>query len=205
VLSDPVAVRADNSDNYFLPSFTARLNITDKLVARIAGSRTLTRQTLTNLGLNETYKLGPPASFFVSGGNTNLKPYLAWNGDSGIDYYFNRSSYASIAGFYKKVDNFVSLVTQPRQILGYDFLDTRPTNAQSANVYGFEAAAQFTFDFLPAPLDGFGVSTNYTKVESSVKFDPSLSTQVFNVEGLSDSANVVLFYDEGADPDPGRV
>jgi TonB-dependent receptor len=196
-LSDPVPVAATNNYNYFLPSFTARLNVTDKLVARIAGSRTLTRPTLTDLGLNESYNLRPPASFFVSGGNPRLKPYLAWNADIGLDYYLNRSSYASIAGFYKKVDNFVSLVTQHRQILGYDFLDTRPTNAQSANVYGFEVAAQMTFDFLPAPLDGFGFSANYTKVESSVKFDPALSTQVFNVEGLSDSANLVLFYEKG--------
>jgi TonB-dependent receptor len=196
-LSDPVAVSAKNDYNYFLPSLSARLNITDQLVARLAGSRTLTRPTLTSLGLNESYNLRPPASFFVSGGNPGLKPYLAWNADVGLDYYFSRSSYASIAGFYKKVDNFVSLVTQPRQILGYNFLDTRPTNAQSAEVYGFEAAAQATLDFLPSPFDGFGFSANYTKVESSVTFDPSLSAQVFNVEGLSDSANLVAFYEKG--------
>ena len=196
-LSSPVDVEATNKYGYFLPSVSARLNLSDQLVLRAAGSRTLTRPTLTSLGLTESYNLRPPASFFVSGGNPELKPYLAWNGDVSLDYYLNASSYVSIAGFYKKVDNFVSLVTQPRQILGRSFLDTRPTNAQSAEVYGFEVAAQVTFDFLPAPFDGLGVSANYTKVESSVRFDPSLSAQVFNVEGLSDSANLVAFYEKG--------
>lgn len=34
-------------------------------------------------------------------------------------------------------------------------------------------------------------------MESSSGFDPALTTQVFNVEGLSDSANAVLFYEKG--------
>ncbi|WP_165799496.1 TonB-dependent receptor [Sphingomonas oleivorans] len=196
-LTPPIPVTATNNYNYLLPSATFRLNLTDELVVRVAGSRTLTRPTLTNLSLNESFTVRPPASFFSSGGNPALKPYLAWNADLGLDYFLSRTSYASIAGFYKKVDNFVSLVTRPRQILGYTFLDTRPTNAESAEIYGFEAAVQYTFDILPAPFDGLGFSANYTKVESSVAFDPSLAAQVFNVEGLSDSANVVAFYEKG--------
>jgi TonB-dependent receptor len=130
-------------------------------------------------------------------GNPYLKPYLAWNADSSLDYYLNRVSYASIAGFYKKISNFVSQVGVQRELLGYEFLDTRLRNAQSATVYGAEFTLQTTFDFLPSPFDGFGFSANYTKVNSSQTFDPSLTTQVFNVEGLSDSANLVLFYEKG--------
>ena len=196
-LSDPVPVRVKNNYSYLLPSATFRLNFTDKLVGRASVSRTLTRPTLTNLGVSQSYTLRPPQSFYASGGNPNLKPYLAWNTDLALDYYFNRGSYVSVAGFYKKVSNFVSLVTQPREILGYTFQDTRPTNAQEAEIEGVEAAFQYTFDFLPAPFDGLGLSANYTKVDSSVSFDPSLSTQVFNVEGLSDSANLVVFYEKG--------
>jgi len=197
-LSDPLPVSATNNYHYLLPSFTARLNLTDELVARVAGSRTLTRPTLSDLGFGQSYTTRPPNQFFVTGnGNPYLKPYLAWNADSSLDYYLNRVSYASIAGFYKKISNFVSQVGVQRELLGYDFLDTRLRNAQSATVYGAEFTLQTTFDFLPSPLDGFGVSANYTKVTSSQTFDPSLTTQVFNVEGLSDSANIVLFYEKG--------
>ena len=195
--SAPVAVTADNSYHYFLPSASFRYNITDDVVFRAAGSRTLTRPTLTNLSLAKSYDFRPPQSNTVSGGNPDLKPYLAWNGDVGLDWFISDASYMSIAGFYKKVTNFVSQVTTPVEFFGYPFLDTRPTNAEGAKIYGFEAAVQYTFDMLPAPFDGLGASANYTKVKSNIGFDPSLSTQTFNVEGLSDSANLVLFYEKG--------
>jgi TonB-dependent receptor len=195
--SPPVPVTADNNYNYFLPSASFRYNITDDVVFRAAGSRTLTRPTLTNLSLAKSYDFRPPQSNTVSGGNPDLKPYLAWNGDVGLDWFISDASYVSIAGFYKKVTNFVSQVTTPVTYFGYQFLDTRPTNAEGAKIYGFEAAVQYTFDMLPAPFDGLGASANYTKVKSNISFDPTLSTQTFNVEGLSDSANLVLFYEKG--------
>jgi TonB-dependent receptor len=196
-LTDPMPITEKNDYDYFLPSMALRLNVTDRWALRIAGSRTLTRPTLSNLQPTEGYNLRPPDSFFSSGGNPALQPYLAKNLDLGIDYFLNDASYFSVAGFYKWIDNFVSLVTRPTTILGYEFLETRPVNANDAKVYGVELSAQYTFDQLPAPYDGFGVSANYTEVDSSVTFDPTLSTQVFNVEGLSNSANLVLFYEKG--------
>lgn len=195
--SPPVPVSANSTYGYLLPSISARYNITDDIVLRGAASRTLTRPTLTNLRLSQSFDFRPPQSSTVSSGNPYLKPYLAWNGDVGLDWFIGRASYASIAAFYKDVSNFVSLVTTPTEFFGYPFLQTQPTNAESAEVYGFEAAVQYTFDQLPAPFDGLGVSANYTKVESSIGFDPSLSSQTFNVEGLSDTANLVGFYEKG--------
>lgn len=195
--SPPVPVTADNKYGYILPSASFRYNITDDVVFRVAGSRTLTRPTLSNLSLSRSYDFRPPQSNTVSGGNPDLKPYLSWNGDAGLDWFISDASYISVAGFYKKVSNFVSQVTTPVTFFGYQFLDTRPTNAQDAKIYGFEAAVQYTFDFLPAPFDGLGASANYTKVKSNISFDPTLSTQTFNVEGLSDSANLVVFYEKG--------
>jgi len=92
----------------------------------------------------------------------------------------------------------VSNVTQMETLFGLPFQNTRPVNANNSEVYGFEATVQYVFDeLLPAPFDGFGVSANYTKVESSTSFDPALTTQVFNIEGLSDSYNAVVFYEKG--------
>ncbi len=85
---------------------------------------------------------------------------------------------------------------QPEEYFGLTFLANRPYNSQKGEVYGLEAAVQTTFDFLPAPFNGLGVAANYTLVESSIRFDPTLSNQTFNVEGLSDTANLVLFYED---------
>ncbi|TPG41075.1 TonB-dependent receptor [Sphingomonas koreensis] len=195
--SPPVPVSQLHHYGYFLPSVTGRINWTSKFDVRAAVSRTLTRPTLSQLTLSDSYTFRPPQSSTISGGNPGLKPYLAWNADLAADYYIGKASYISIAGFYKWIDNFVSSVTMPEELYNFPFLVTRPVNANKSKVYGFEAAVQYTFDSLPAPFDGLGFSANYTKVNSSTSFDPSLSTQIFNVEGLSDTANVVLFYEKG--------
>ncbi len=193
VYSDLVPVSIATDYSYLLPSMTFRLNLDEDIVLRTAASRTLTRPTLTNLSTAQSWNIRPPSDFTVSSGNPNLEPYLAWNADLGLDYFINDVSYASVALYYKSIENFVSLVTQPREILGRTFQNTQPTNAEKANINGIEASFQYTFDFLPEPWNGLGFSANYTKVNSSVEFDPTLSTQVFNVEGLSDSANFVAF------------
>jgi iron complex outermembrane recepter protein len=193
-----IPVSAKNKYGELLPSWTLRFNWDDKLDLRAAVSRTMTRPTLSQLTLAEDYNFRPPNQSTLSGGNAFLKPYFAWNYDLGVNYYLGKTSYLSVAGFYKSISNFVSNVTTVQTFFGLPFNVTRPTNANSSKVYGFEATAQFTFEnVLPAPLDGLGVSANYTKVESSTSFDPSLSSQVFNVEGLSDSANAVAFYEKG--------
>nr|WP_243446265.1 TonB-dependent receptor [Polymorphobacter fuscus] len=196
VYSPTVPVTANNNYTYVLPTANFRLDATDKLTFRLAGSRTLTRPTLSRLGLSQDFVFRPPNSNTVSGGNPFLKPFLAWNADVSADYYFSRTSYASIAGFYKKLQNFIISGQQPEEYFGLQFIANRPYNAQDGDVYGFEAAVSATFDFLPAPFNHFGGAANYTKVESSISFDPSLSNQTFNVEGLSDSANLVLFYED---------
>ncbi len=195
VYSPTVAVDAENSYTYLLPTLNFRLDVNDALSLRLAGSRTLTRPTLSRLGLSQDFTFRPPNSNTISGGNPYLKPFLAWNADASVDYYLSRTSYVSLAGFYKKLENFIISGQQPEEYFGLTFLANRPFNSQKGEVYGLEASAQSTFDFLPAPFNGLGVTANYTLVKSSIRFDPSLSNQTFNVEGLSDTANFVMFFE----------
>ena len=71
---------------------------------------------------------------------------------------------------------------------------TTPTNSdQTANLNGFEFAIQHTFG-----ETGFGVILNYTIVNGDVRYDNTLPASVsqFALDGLSDSANAVAFYDK---------
>lgn len=69
----------------------------------------------------------------------------------------------------------------------------RPVNDKSTVIDGIEAAVQHWFG-----ESGFGVQANYTMVDSDVEFD-NLSTEgQFAMTGLSDTANVVGFYDRDA-------
>jgi TonB-dependent receptor len=75
-----------------------------------------------------------------------------------------------------------------------NFEITTPTNSdQKAKIHGWEFNIQHSFW-----NTGFGAILNYTIVNGSAKFDNSLPSSVFQfaLEGLSDSANAVLFYDK---------
>jgi len=70
---------------------------------------------------------------------------------------------------------------------------SRPVNDKSTVIDGLELAVQHWFGD-----SGFGVQSNYTMVDSDVEFD-NLSTEgQFAMTGLSDTANVVGFYDKDA-------
>ena len=65
-----------------------------------------------------------------------------------------------------------------------------PVNNKSAKIHGLEFAVQHMFG-----ESGFGVQANYTTVEGDVEFNNnSLDTQ-FALVGLSDTANLVGFYE----------
>ena len=67
---------------------------------------------------------------------------------------------------------------------------TSVENGEAAEVEGVELAVQHLFGDT-----GFGVQANYTIVEGDVEFDKASLTQEVALLGLSDSANLVAFYE----------
>lgn len=67
-----------------------------------------------------------------------------------------------------------------------------PTNANTAKIFGFEFAIQHLFGD-----SGFGVIANYTTVNGDVEYDINATpgTTQFALVGLSDTANLVGFYE----------
>ncbi|GGA73661.1 TonB-dependent receptor [Neiella marina] len=78
---------------------------------------------------------------------------------------------------------------------GYDVLTytaTVPVNQDSASIDGWEIAVQHMFG-----ESGFGVIVNYTTVDGDVDYDDStVGEDQFALLGLSDSANLVGFYEK---------
>jgi len=194
--TEPVPLNKRSSYHDWLPSLNFRLNLREDLLLRASLSETLTRPTLTSLRASETYYVRPPEEGTYSSGNADLEPYTSKNVDLGIEWYMSDTSYIALAGFYKNVSNFITTITVPTQIMGYPFMQTMPVNADTAIIKGAELSFQYTFDALPAPFDGLGVQLNYTKVDSQQSFDPSIASGQFAVVGLSDSGNLVLFYEK---------
>ena len=201
--SAPVSKSSSYDD--FLPSLNVKVDLNDTMVARFAGSKTVTRPNLTDLAPQLTFTSTRPGNLAASGGNPDLKPYKSTNFDVSYEWYYQKSGFFTVGAFYKKLDDFIVIkgADEDFKITNSANLNTafpddiatfnvsRPRNIGSANVYGLEVGFQHTFDYLPAPFDGLGVTLNATFVKSSA------DNSSFALEGLSDSQNAVLFYAKG--------
>lgn len=198
--SQPISTRSSYS--YFLPSLDMKLELTDSLHLRFDASRTLTRPALNTLtpvlNVGNGQRVG---ALTATGGNPNLKPYLADNFDLAMEWYYQRNSYASVNFFLKDVTNFVVAGTQRQTINGVVdpttgapavFTVSQRVNGPSATIKGVELAWQHVFGD-----SGFGFNANATFVETNKPYDETnLSQSGFAVTGLANSANLVAFYDK---------
>jgi len=71
------------------------------------------------------------------------------------------------------------------------FAINRAVNQRSDTLDGWEVSVQHIFG-----TSGFGISANYTKVDSGLSYDNASLEAQYPMVGLSDSANLVLFYEK---------
>jgi iron complex outermembrane recepter protein len=191
----PISFAGDYTD--ILPSLSAKLDITDALVARFAASRVMTRPTLSDLSPAQAI-LSNPGNETINRGNPDLEPFRASQFEFGLEWYFANLSVLSGAAFYKDIDSFIADATTPQLVDQVVFQVTQPENGEGAVVKGLELNYQQVFEKLPAPFDGLGVQANYTYVESDASYTNAVSGASFGLQGLSrNSYNLVGFYEKG--------
>jgi iron complex outermembrane receptor protein len=198
--TSPISARSSYS--FLLPSLDARLEITPTLQVRFDASRTLTRPQLSVLNPVLAAAQAPRVgALTASGGNPNLKPYLADNFDIAAEWYYKRNSYLSVDFFLKNVSNFIVGGVTRQSINGVidpttgqlgSFAVSQQVNGPDATVRGVELAWQQIFG-----NTGFGYQVNATFVDTNKPYDPTNISQTgFAVTGLANSANFVGFYDK---------
>jgi TonB-dependent receptor len=183
--------QADTTDDDFLPSVNARLELTDKLIARVAASKVVTRpnfdQLTPSLSLNANDRTG-----YL--GNPDLQPLSARQFDTTLEYYLSKSDYVFGAAFYKKVDGFIQTTTTDVQYGGTAYSVRTPSNGQDGTIKGLEIGYQGFFTNLPGYWKGLGLQANFTYVDS--RAPGPLQGQETTLEGLSkQSYNIVGMYD----------
>ncbi|WP_267434661.1 TonB-dependent receptor [Sphingomonas sp. GM_Shp_1] len=193
-LGNPTAVSVRNHYRNFLPSANVRYDLTDRMLLRGAFSQTITRPTLTDLGVNNFYN-GRVTAATSGGGNPTLRPFKSTNYDLSYEFYISDISYVSLAGFYKEFSDFLEQQTLPIQIGQYTFQDTRTRNGATGSVAGVEVGAQLTADRISSGFfGGFGIAGNYTYVSDTAKRAANTNSAC-GYNGLSPhSANGSLFY-----------
>ena len=203
----------ETSYDYFLPSFNISTEISPDFLVRGAVSRVLTRPQTAYVRNYLDFDTAQ-GTLLLSAGNPSLRPALAWQFDLTAEWYFARVGSLTGNVFYKAVDGFFYATPVPFEITNngvtLDSFITSPANFDGiGKIKGLEVAYQQTYDFLPAPLDGFGLSANYTYLDSQGLPNAFLNTgqPVDNstitpgnlpLEGLSKhNVNVAAFYEKG--------
>lgn len=173
---------ADIKFDHWLPSFNAKLGMSEELFLRVAVSKGISRPDLAafrtggSLGDNTndlrqsgTLETGPLFQIFT--GNRNLQPVESWNFDLSAEWYFDDVGSFTASAFRKELSNLItdgptfrdltteSGVTQEVEVNG-------PANDLEGSLYGFEFAYQQTYDFLPGLLGGLGMQATYTYVNA---------------------------------------
>lgn len=203
----------------FLPQLDTSLEVRDDVVVRLSYGRSLSRPDLNrmrpNLSISDTRPGGP---YQAVQGNPDLLPYISDNVDISAEWYYAEGSYFAVSAFKKWVDNYIVTSTTTGTVASTQgcpltdpstpgvnptsavagtcsdplavFTISTPSNGEAAEVNGYEIAVQHLFGDT-----GFGVQANVTFVEGDVEFDPSQLGQRVALLGLSDSANLVAFYE----------
>lgn len=216
-----IATTGGRSYTNVLPSLNLNFHVTDDLQWRFAAAKAMARPKFTNLkgyvtlGFTTTKTSTSTAVVTDStgtGGNPNLKPMVANQFGSSLDWFFSRSGHLYATVFYKDIKNYISRQAVVQTYEGHDFNVVMPVNNGSAKLRGLQLNYMQWYHFLPGFLSGFGIQTNWTYVHSegginsanNKYFKTHVSGVTLPMTGVSQNAfNFIVMYDRG--PWSGRL
>jgi TonB-dependent receptor len=176
-LADPVGSAEADSTPYVnegsygqnFPSVHLWRDLTPDLKARASWTTGFARPALDNfvrgIGFSEPNQT-------VTFGNPDLKPTRSTNWDFSLEYYFAHSSSLTVGWFHKKLEDYISTDFPIGQVesgldngfdgefSGYTILAN--ANVGTAYTQGWEVSYLQQFRFLPGPLKGLRLNTNFT-------------------------------------------
>jgi TonB-dependent receptor len=197
-LGIPVTARHSYWD--VLPSLNVNYEVASDFLIRFAASRTISRPQLASLtpgttsfptGLNAA-----GAAPAITVGNPYLSPFRSNNFDLSFERYFGRSGLIGVTFFYKDLESFpqqiageapLSTVFEPaiyNQIVASMTSPTLRAYTEAGGVYairqfqdapggtikGVEINVQSDFGWISPALENFGITANYTHIESTLSY-----------------------------------
>jgi TonB-dependent receptor len=193
----PVSYQSKNTE--FLPSINLKADlIPDKLQARVTATEVMARPLPQQLAPRFTLDV---VGLSGSRGNPGLQPFRARQYDAGVEYYINKTSFASVTYFRKEISSFIQNTTEAYvDPTGVTYNILVPTNGtQKVTINGVEAGAQLAFDFIDVPvIKNMGVIANYTySKDSGYEGKDFFTGDSLPFQGLSrNSYNLSAYYED---------
>lgn len=203
VLKDFETRTFDRSYTDVLPSANVVVDVTEGSKLRFSAAKVVARQDLFQLGrgfeqnFTRDSDAGSPTFNlfrFTNGstGNAGLDPYRAKQFDLSYEYYFGSQGLVAVTPFYKKVDSFVTVVTQSIFVVdqagGREGPVQVPINGEGGSIKGIELSAQYAFDW------GIGFNVNYTYSDSESPFSNDFDSNL-PIPGVPEHAfNAQIYY-----------
>ena len=203
-----------------LPSLNLVAEIGDKQYLRFGLAKTMARGRIDDEKIASSASVslvtdGPAAGQALwsgSGGNPQLKPYIAVGADLSWEKYFGTSSYVAVAVFNKNLLNYIYNQT----VLNYDFSKytndnptltpssnigsfTQPQNGSGGKMQGLELSGALEGALVTHALDGFGVQANFSLTNSTLPVSAvsTIPGSPSTLPGLSRKvANLALYYEK---------
>ena len=199
-----LANAASSGANYtdYLPSLNLKFGLPWESFIRVGAGKQLARPRMDDLRANVNYGIdlrqigGVLRPVFTGGGgNTELQPWEADAYDLSFEKYFSgNKGYVSAGYFYKDLKTYIY-----NEVTSFDFSEllppgtpitgplprptsnigevSQPVNGEGGTIEGFELAVSVPLDLIWAPLEGFGISANYSEVDSEIQpFGPGTSS-----------------------------
>lgn len=170
--SSPVNV--DNPELDIFPAFNASYNLNERMLLRIAGSRSINRPEFREVAPLTYYDFSEKNSVV---GNPDLKAASVYNLDLRYEFYPTPGETVTLAAFYKKFNNPIEMVSIGAGSL-YSF-----DNADGATNLGIEAELKKSLAFIG--LDKFSINMNASLISSMVEFADKESERNRPLQGQS--------------------
>lgn len=164
-----------------LPSLNVVFDLGSGLNVRTGMAKTLARGRIDDMRAGTSASINATTrKWSGNGGNPALEPWRATSFDLSVEKYLGKRSYVAVAGFYKKLQNYI----YTQRIEDFDFSGipnpsnlptdgttgpfTMPVNGQGGRVSGVELSLSLDGGLVAPALDGLGVIATMSVTESNL-------------------------------------
>lgn len=186
--------KGDKNYLSILPALHFKYMPNESTNVRLAVTRSFARPDFGSLSTGATY-IEHDNEYFS--GNPQLNPTYSWNFDVMVEKYLGTVGVISGGLFYKSITDPIfnsSRVGEYKGRSGVTFF--QPLNGDQGYLYGLEFNLNKQLDFLPSFLSNFGITANYTMMNSEFTI-PGREDKVSIPRQADNLFNVGLYYDNG--------